>query len=171
MPAEFVLRGESHHVVPVYRRDGVRLSIDGEVVDAALEDLGGGEFLLELDGELTSLRIATWGDAIFVHEAGESFRIDAVNSLERAAEEAAGSRGADQILAPMPGVVVGVVAPAGTSVKRGDPVLTIESMKLETSMTAPRDGVIAAVLFEAGAGFGKGAVLATLVPADDGASS
>jgi biotin carboxyl carrier protein len=44
-------------------------------------------------------------------------------------------------------------------------------MKLETSMAAPRDGVIAAILFEAGAGFGKGAVLATLAPTDDGAPS
>ncbi len=170
MAGEFVLQGRTSRVVPVYRTEGIGLEIDGERVDAVLEELGDGEFLLEVDGEVTPLRLVTDGDATFIHDGHGSFRIDAVNSLERASEEAAGVRGADQITAPMPGVVVAVVASASTRVARGDTVLTIESMKLETAMTAPRDGVVGAVLFEAGASFDKGAVLATLEPLLEGSS-
>ena len=171
MAGEFVLQGKSSRVVPIYRAEGIQLEIDGEPVDAVLEELGDGEFLLEIDGDVTPLRLATDGDATFIHDGHGSFRIDAVNSLERASEEAAGVRGADQITAPMPGVVVEVIAGASTRVAQGDTVLTIESMKLETAMTAPRDGVVAAVLFEAGASFEKGSVLVTLEPLEEASSS
>ena len=54
----------------------------------------------------------------------------------------------------MPGVVVSVNAKPGDHVKEGQPLLVIESMKLETSLTAPRDGVVAEMPFAAGDSFG-----------------
>jgi 3-methylcrotonyl-CoA carboxylase alpha subunit len=42
----------------------------------------------------------------------------------------------------------------------------LEAMKMEHALTAPRDGVIAEVLVEAGAQVTDGALLARLEPAD-----
>ena len=67
-------------------------------------------------------------------------------------------------LAPMPGVVVSVAFKPGDAVKEGQPLLVIESMKLETTLSAPRDGVIAEMPFAAGDSFGLKAVLAQLAP-------
>jgi len=47
--------------------------------------------------------------------------------------------------APMPGMVVTVAAKAGQKVLRGAPLLSIEAMKMETMLSADRDGVIGAV--------------------------
>lgn len=47
--------------------------------------------------------------------------------------------------APMPGMVVTVAVKAGQSVKAGDPLLSIEAMKMESQIRAERDGVVAAV--------------------------
>ncbi|MEZ5613643.1 MAG: pyruvate carboxylase [Rhodocyclaceae bacterium] len=47
--------------------------------------------------------------------------------------------------APMPGSVVTVAVKAGQKVARGDPLLSIEAMKMETMLTAERDAVVAAV--------------------------
>ena len=47
--------------------------------------------------------------------------------------------------APMPGVVASVSVQAGQSVKEGDPLLTIEAMKMETGIYAERDAVVKAV--------------------------
>ncbi len=47
--------------------------------------------------------------------------------------------------APMPGAVVTVAVKAGQKVKKGDPLLSIEAMKMETMLTAERDAVVHAV--------------------------
>jgi pyruvate carboxylase len=53
--------------------------------------------------------------------------------------------------APMPGVVVTVNVSSGGAVKQGDPMFTIEAMKMETVLRAERDGRISEVNVEPGA--------------------
>ncbi len=51
----------------------------------------------------------------------------------------------------MPGVVATVAAQAGTAVKKGDLLLTIEAMKMETGLHAERDATIKALHVTPGA--------------------
>lgn len=53
--------------------------------------------------------------------------------------------------APMPGVVATVLVTVGQSVLKGDGLLTIEAMKMETSITADQDGIIKAIHIAPGA--------------------
>ncbi len=53
--------------------------------------------------------------------------------------------------APMPGVVAEVTAKVGSEVARGDSLLTLEAMKMQTSVRAEIDGRVTEVLAEAGA--------------------
>jgi pyruvate carboxylase len=50
------------------------------------------------------------------------------------------------VAAPMPGIVTSVLVAPGQSVHRGDVLVAIEAMKMETVLTAPRDAVIDEVL-------------------------
>jgi pyruvate carboxylase len=50
-----------------------------------------------------------------------------------------------QVAAPMPGMIVTVAARAGQAVKQGDPLVSIEAMKMETQIRAERDGLVKAV--------------------------
>ncbi len=45
----------------------------------------------------------------------------------------------------MPGTIVTVAAHTGQKVSKGDPLLSIEAMKMETMLTAERDGTIHAI--------------------------
>jgi biotin carboxyl carrier protein len=73
------------------------------------------------------------------------------------------------VRAPMPGVVVSVQKTIGAAVRRGETILTIESMKLQMALNAPRDGVIAELPVREGDVFDKDAVLARLeAPALEG---
>ena len=54
------------------------------------------------------------------------------------------------VAAPMPGMVASVVVAVDQPVKAGDLLLTIEAMKMETAIHAPRDGAIARLLTPAG---------------------
>jgi pyruvate carboxylase len=51
----------------------------------------------------------------------------------------------DHIAAPMPGVVASVSVQPGQAVREGDPLLTIEAMKMETGIYAERDATVKAV--------------------------
>ncbi len=66
------------------------------------------------------------------------------------------------IEAPMPGLVKAVFAGAGQAVKEGDRLAILEAMKMEHSLLAARDGVVAEVLAEAGAQVEAGAALVRL---------
>ncbi len=56
----------------------------------------------------------------------------------------------DHVGAPMPGVVSGIVVEPGQKVLRGDTLISIEAMKMETAVKAERDGVVAEVVAEMG---------------------
>jgi biotin carboxyl carrier protein len=68
---------------------------------------------------------------------------------------AEGSR-ADTISAPMPGVVLQVHVTPGAVLKRGDPVLVLEAMKMRNTIRAPRAAVVLSVEVEAGQPVGPG---------------
>ena len=76
--------------------------------------------------------------------------------------EAAGAAGSISITAGAAGKVVDVVAAPGAAVKKGDPVVVLEIMKMETPVVAPQDGTVASVEVAKGETVESGAVLATM---------
>jgi 3-methylcrotonyl-CoA carboxylase alpha subunit len=84
---------------------------------------------------------------------------DLVDPLAR--EGAAGGDAA-LIEAPMPGLVKAVYAEAGQPVAKGDRLAVLEAMKMEHSLLAARDGVVAEVLARAGDQVSAGAALIRL---------
>jgi len=64
-----------------------------------------------------------------------------------------------EIKAPMPGMVLNILVKAGDSVKKNDPVLVLEAMKMENVIKAPGDAMIATVHAEKGKAVEKGQLL------------
>lgn len=62
----------------------------------------------------------------------------------------------------MPGTILQIVVTPGTRVKRGQPVIVPEAMKMNNSIGAPRDGVISAILVKTGQSVGYGEPLAQI---------
>lgn len=127
-----------------------------------LRPIGHGEFRFERDGAVEGMWIAVCGDTTYIHLNGRSWVLAAVDELAEAA--AAGGAGADTAEAPMPGTVVRVLVDRGDVVKRGQALLVIESMKMETIIVAWRDGVVAAIHRPLGATFDRKAPLVSLEP-------
>lgn len=101
------------------------------------------------------------GDHVWVHLDGQAHLLvwqDAITHFEEEADD-----GADDVArAPMPGSVIQVAVAPGESVAAGETMMVIESMKLETAIRAPRDGVVAAVHLAIGQTFDRDAALVTL---------
>ncbi len=80
----------------------------------------------------------------------------------QAAPAASAGAGSVKIEAGAAGKVVGIDAPVGTAVKKGDAVVTLEIMKMETPVVATEDGTVASIDVTVGQAVEAGALLATL---------
>jgi biotin carboxyl carrier protein len=69
---------------------------------------------------------------------------------------------AAEILSPLPGLVATVHVKAGDAVAAGDPVVTLQSMKMEIPIAAESDGTVAEMLVNEGEEIDTGAVIARL---------
>ena len=74
----------------------------------------------------------------------------------------AGGAGNVKIEAGAAGKVFKLEANPGTAVKRGDTILVLEVMKMETPVVAPQDGTVASIDVAVGDSVESGALLATL---------
>ncbi len=85
--------------------------------------------------------------AMLVAESGSVWQL----TPWRAEASAGVGAGDGAILSPMPGKVIAVEVAAGDKVTKGQKLLTLEAMKMEHSLTAPFDGVVAELNAAAGA--------------------
>ena len=79
-----------------------------------------------------------------------------------AAPAASGAAGSVKIEAGAAGKVFKVEAQPGASVKRGDAIVILEVMKMETPVVAPQDGTVASINVNVGDMVEAGALLATM---------
>jgi glutaconyl-CoA decarboxylase len=63
---------------------------------------------------------------------------------------AAPAAGGVQVKSPLPGSVIKVLVSEGQAVKRGDTLLTLESMKMENAIMAEQDGTVKQIAVSAG---------------------
>ena len=79
-----------------------------------------------------------------------------------AAPKAAGGAGSIKIEAGAAGKVFKIEAQPGKAVKRGDAIVVLEVMKMETPVVAPQDGTVASINVNVGDMIEAGALLATM---------
>lgn len=155
------LAGYSHfHTVP--RRTRLRYG-DDEIV-ALVSVRPDKRFQVALDAPYDSgspldlraaPRLARWPGHVTVFSGAIGYSFAVPDPLARADEIAAGS---DSLRAPMPGLVKLVRAARGEAVIKGQPLLILEAMKMEHTISATHDGTIAEIAAE-GAQVTDGTVL------------
>lgn len=108
---------------------------------------------------------------VTVEETGASSAAPAASPAPRAAAPApaaaakpapAAGAGSIKIEAGAAGKVFKIESAVGKQVKKGDPVLVLEIMKMETPVVAPQDGTIASIDVAVGDSVESGALLATM---------
>jgi 3-methylcrotonyl-CoA carboxylase alpha subunit len=83
-----------------------------------------------------------------------------VDVIARAGEGTAPSGG--RLTAPMPGKLIALHVKAGDTVKAGQALAVMEAMKMEHTLTSPRDGVVTECLYAVGDQLTDGAELLKL---------
>ncbi|WP_217992588.1 ATP-binding protein [Polaromonas sp. AET17H-212] len=155
-----VLHGEQVLAITVTETGagGLDVSSGTQQHAATCVPAGAGQMRVTLDGLSRTARACRVADGRWHVQVGavDVWLKDA--SLEPAAGVASGNQ-AMELRAPFNGKVIAVKVSAGASVKRGDTLLVIESMKLEHAVCATRDAVVAAMAVEPGQQTAPGQVL------------
>ncbi|MGD9973462.1 MAG: acetyl-CoA carboxylase biotin carboxyl carrier protein subunit [Desulfatirhabdiaceae bacterium] len=129
---------------------------------AKLTESGTCGWSIQMGEAHTHVTMKAKGEMVYIRAFGRTFELRIVDPMEQASQKSAGVK--NRARAPMPGVVVDVQVAEGEQVAKGQTMMTIESMKILTSIPAPRQGQIDKIHFKPGQLFEKGAVLVTLSP-------
>lgn len=167
MPLHLTLDGETHSIEIVRRKPNLVLNVDGrtyEIPEWSSEPVG--EMTIRNDAIAVARALVDEGgrEVCYVRIDGRSHEVVLIDPREEGAGHGAAR---DEIHAPMPGAIVSVHKHAGEQVVRGETVITIESMKLQTALAAPRDGRLLDLLKRTGESFDKDELLARLEPVDE----
>ena len=153
------VEGESEHPVRVlFSASGLRLAVHGKEHAFAGKPLDDAALSIRLDERMYRARALRDGGDWHVFAGSDYRRLTLRHGLSGQDEEA--RRGS--LAAPMPGRIVQVMSRPGETVKKGQPLLILEAMKMEHTVTAPADGIVKEIHFAAGEQVLEGAELVTL---------
>jgi biotin carboxyl carrier protein len=128
------------------RARGVARLSDGRRSRLALVEGAGTDWSVTLAGRRIAVIVQSWRE----------------RTLAEARLAAAEAGGPVEIRSTLPGLVVAVNVAVGSEVQQGDPLITIEAMKMQNEVRAPRAGTIGQVAVSAGAAVAAGVLLLRL---------
>jgi 3-methylcrotonyl-CoA carboxylase alpha subunit len=112
-----------------------------------------------LSADVFDVQLGPTRQTLTVYAQGERYTVFALEAqatlteFDRIANAAHAGEGASEggrLTAPMPGKLIAFLAQPGQEVKQGQPLAVMEAMKMEHTITAPRDGLVAELLYAVG---------------------
>jgi biotin carboxyl carrier protein len=151
--------------------EGTQVSVGGRLHQAELRRVDGTPLrVLTLDGRTWSFPMqggkqGRWS----VHSGGEPRELQALDEREAQIQALTSTRtghvAVPALKAPMPGLVVRVLAHEGQKVVEGTSLIVLEAMKMENELKAAAPGVVERVTVTPGRTVEKGEVLISFQPA------
>ncbi|MCW2599096.1 MAG: accC [Frankiales bacterium] len=125
---------------------GDELTVDGGEPRTVRGELVAGELMLTTAGRTTHWHTAVDGAHVWISHGGASWVLHEQPRQLRAETHAHDG----DITSPMPGNVIAVHALSGQVVTKGQPLVVVEAMKMEHTLTAPMDGTVTDLLVRVG---------------------
>jgi propionyl-CoA carboxylase alpha chain len=143
-----------HRIQYRFTRAGLELATDDSLrlVSSAPDDV----VLVDGGGVAYRFTVARYGQDVYIDSALGPVRLVALPRFP----EPGSAVEQGSLIAPMPGNVVRLGAAVGEAVNAGQPLVWLEAMKMEHTITAPADGVLVELNVSAGQQVEVGAVLA-----------
>jgi 3-methylcrotonyl-CoA carboxylase alpha subunit len=146
----FDLEGQGrHHVVTLERTHGGAqvLAIGPQRWPFAARSRGAALHDVVLGERRWALTVYATGERVTVFAPDGMAVLDQIDPITHAAD---GSAEGGRLTAPMPGKVIALLAQPGQAVQKGQALAVMEAMKMEHTITAPRDGTVAELLYGVG---------------------
>ncbi|WP_243713410.1 acetyl/propionyl/methylcrotonyl-CoA carboxylase subunit alpha [Luteimonas terrae] len=155
--------GETRRLALQPHADHVEIGFDGAPLHVATVAWSAPTLTAALDGVRRNVDVLVQGTQVVLYRGEDRYVFEHVDPLHR---HAGAEAHAGAVVAPMPGRIVELLAPLGTKIAKGTPLLVMEAMKMEHTLQAPHDGVVKAFLARQGDLVADGAVLVDFVDGD-----
>ena len=139
-----------------YQGDQWQITLNGQTTLARGKKLEGDRFAVELDDRRMIASVVAVDEKRSIFLNGSTHLLLRDDPLHLV--EAGGAQGGG-LTAPMPGKVVALLAQPGQKVEKGAPLLILEAMKMEHTITAPATGIVKTFCYAAGEQVSDGAEL------------
>jgi biotin carboxyl carrier protein len=163
MKFEVLLNGTRRIVELERDAKRLRISLDGEDIDAHAVEIAPNVLSILLDGNSHEVRITPMSAGSLLLQAGhQEFTAEVIDprAWRGRRHGALEAEGRQQIVAPMPGKIVRVLVQAGEKVEAGQGLLVVEAMKMQNEIRSPKSGTVERVLAKEGQPVNAGEVLA-----------
>ena len=138
----------------------VRFNLDGKEYHVQYRAVSESRYRLVVDGKALSAFVARDDRGKHVFVSGRTFLIqDEEHASVRRVRRTGGPGVPGELTPPMPSVVVRIMVREGDRVIEGQGLLVLSAMKMETTLKAPRDGVVEKINTALGAKVSPGDIL------------
>jgi len=121
----------------------LRIAMAGKAFDVSFQRISEDCLWMVVDGKATKAFVVRAGEGTLVFVAGRSYLVE---DADRLAMQAQGRGGHEEtpkeVTPPMPSVVVRILVSEGAAVKKGQGLIVVAAMKMETTLAAPFDGKV-----------------------------
>jgi propionyl-CoA carboxylase alpha chain len=156
-PRQRVYRRGSDRYAVTYTSIGRRLESDF-VAGVSVVDARGDRVVLSDGPVQETYRVTVAGESVDVDGPSGSVSFDLVPTFVDPAETVAPG----SLVAPMPAAITAVAVEVGALVRKGDPIVVLEAMKMQHTVIAPTDGTVTVLTASVGRQVVAGAVLAVI---------
>lgn len=142
----------------------IEFAVDGRQLKAEAVQVADGIYSILIDGQSFEAQVESRGSLLSVNVAGQQYtaKIHDPRQLKHRRGGGVEAEGRQQIIAPMPGKVVRVLAVSGDTVEANEGVVVIEAMKMQNEVRSPKSGTVERVLVKEGQSVNTGDILAVI---------
>lgn len=143
----------NNHAVDIQRTstDGqFKVKVDGNTIDIVGTLVGKHELTVETGNKRFTIFVANSEKKSFIHVDGKIVEIEIEPEQNRHKRHAGDFHAADTVETPMPGKIVKILVSKGTAVAAKQPLVIVESMKMENEIRSPIAGIVESINFSEG---------------------
>ena len=142
----------------------IKLDINGKEYTVKIKEFGSKEATLEVNGKEYIVGLKDLGKELNLGSVKEVIATSESTASTPAPVQtsAPSTGGSGEVLSPLPGLILNVMAKVGDTVKNGQNIMIMEAMKMENDVQATKDGVIKTINVKNGDNVSEGDVLATI---------
>jgi biotin carboxyl carrier protein len=145
--------------------NSLRVEMDEKIIEGDAVEVATGTYSVLLGGHSFEVRVEPALGALRVHVGAREYRIQINDprAWRRRRGSALEAEGRQDVVAPMPGKVVRVLAREGDEVEAGQGLFVVEAMKMQNEIRSPKKGKLEKILVKEGQVVNAGESLAAVV--------